>query len=131
MPDPDYVTEELEQASTALADAEILEDGKGSDTAVVNRLYYACFHAAQAVLYAKGFDPTSHRGVSTLFGKEVVLKEEVPRDDGRFLSELWDYREQADYGYDTLDVDLTTLRARTETFVARMSDLVGELEDEE
>lgn len=71
----------------------------------MNRLYYACFHAAQAVLYAKGFDPTSHRGVSTLFGKEVVLEEEVPRDDGRFLSELWDYREQADYGYDTLDVD--------------------------
>ncbi|WP_458210454.1 HEPN domain-containing protein [Haladaptatus sp. NG-SE-30] len=98
MPEADYVDEELDQAQTALADAEILNEGNGSDSAVVNRLYYACFHAAQAVLYAKGFDPTSHRGVSTLFGKEVVLEGDVPRDDGRFLSELWDYREQADYG---------------------------------
>ncbi len=57
MPEDGYVGEELEQAQTALADAKILQEGSGSDTAVVNRLYYACFHAAQAVLYAKGFDP--------------------------------------------------------------------------
>ena len=86
----------------------------------MNRLYYACFHAAQAVLYAKGFDPTSHRGVSTLFGKEIVLGGDAPRDDGRFLSELWDYREQADYGYKPLDLDLSALRTRIETFVDRM-----------
>ncbi|GAA0196830.1 hypothetical protein ACFFQF_32655 [Haladaptatus pallidirubidus] len=54
MPEEDYVGEELEQARTALTDAKILQEGRGSDTAVVNRLYYACFHAAQAVLYAKG-----------------------------------------------------------------------------
>jgi uncharacterized protein (UPF0332 family) len=131
MPEEEYVGEELEQARTALADAKILQEGSGSDTAVVNRLYYACFHAAQAVLYAKGFDPTSHRGVSTLFGKEVVLEGDVPRDDGRFLSELWDYREQADYGYEPLDLDLSVLRARTEAFVDRMDELVDQLRKED
>ena len=30
MPDPDYVREELDQAQTALTDAQILEDGEGS-----------------------------------------------------------------------------------------------------
>ncbi|WP_368411849.1 HEPN domain-containing protein [Haladaptatus halobius] len=95
----------------------------------VNRLYYACFHAAQAVLYANGFDPTSHRDVSTLFGKEVVLEGDVPRDDGRFLSELWDYREQVNYGYEPLDLDLSALRARTEAFVDRMDEFVDQLQE--
>ncbi|WP_164974701.1 HEPN domain-containing protein [Halegenticoccus tardaugens] len=97
----------------------------------VNRLYYACFHAAQAVLYAKGFEPTSHRGVSTLFGKEIVLKGDAPRDDGRFLSELWDLREQADYGYEPLDLDLSTLRSRTDAFVSRMETLANQLREED
>ncbi|RBI60061.1 hypothetical protein DMJ13_20510 [halophilic archaeon] len=85
MPEPEYVTEEFEQALFALANAEVLQNGDGSDEAVVNRLYYTCFHAAQAVLYAKGLDPTSHRGVVNLFGQEVVLEDEASRDDGRLL----------------------------------------------
>lgn len=40
---------ELEQARDALADARVLLTGDGTDAGVVNRLYYAAFHAAQAV----------------------------------------------------------------------------------
>ncbi|WP_255767543.1 hypothetical protein [Haladaptatus halobius] len=35
MPEDEYVGEELEQARTALADAKILQEGNGSDTAVL------------------------------------------------------------------------------------------------
>lgn len=42
--------EELVQARDALADALILRDGGGTPGAVINRLYYPTFHAAQAVL---------------------------------------------------------------------------------
>lgn len=117
----EFVEEEIEQANAALSDAKILLDGGGSPNAVVNRLYYACFHAANAALLSDGHEATSHRGVLTLFGEEVVLAGDVPRDDGRFLNELNDYREQADYGYDTLDVEVHSLHERAEEFVERVA----------
>lgn len=48
-----------------------------------------------------------------------MLAGDVPKDDGRFLNELNDYREQADYGYDTLDVEVSSLYERAEEFVKR------------
>ena len=55
----DYSDEELREARDALADAAVLKD-EGTDKAVINRLYYVCFHAAQAVPYSKGFEPGTH-----------------------------------------------------------------------
>lgn len=51
-----YTEEELSKAREALADAERLADSGGSEDGIVNRLYYAAFHAAQAVLYDRGID---------------------------------------------------------------------------
>lgn len=121
----DYATEELREATDALSDANILRGG-GSDEAIVNRLYYACFHAAQAVLFAKGFEASSHRGVIAIFGREVVQPGEASKDDGRFLNEMRDLREQADYGYDPIHVNADRLFARTEAFVDRMEALVDD-----
>jgi uncharacterized protein (UPF0332 family) len=58
----------------------------------VNRLYYAVFHAAQAVLYDYGENPSSHGDVRRLFGQRVVLEGEVSREEGRLLGTLYDYR---------------------------------------
>ena len=120
----DYAAEELQEARDALSDAAVLRDG-GTDKAVVNRLYYACFHAAQAVLYAKGFEPESHQAVISLFGQEVVLEGEASGADGRFLNELRDYREQADYDHDPIEANIGELFERAEEFVADMEALCG------
>lgn len=66
------IESELQQAKQALADAEGAQNAELSDTVVINRLYYACFHAAQAVLYDRRYNPGSHGGVLSLFGSEVV-----------------------------------------------------------
>lgn len=95
-----------------------------SDEAVVARLYYACFHAANAVLYDRGVEPTSHRGRISQFGQELVVDGPVPRDDGRFLNRLKDLRERADYGYDPIDEDVDELFERAETFVSDLESLV-------
>lgn len=118
----DYAAEELEEAHDALSDAAVLRDD-GTDKALVNRLYYACFHAAQAVLYTKGFEPGSHRAVVSLFGQEVVLDDEASKDDGRFLNELRDLREQADYDHEPIEADTEALFARTDAFVTDMEAL--------
>jgi uncharacterized protein (UPF0332 family) len=58
-----YAAEELSKAREALRDADRLSDGGGSQQGIVNRLYYASFHAAQAALYDRGVAPSSHRAV--------------------------------------------------------------------
>lgn len=118
----EYVEEELKRANEALTDAEILLEN-GSERAVINRLYYACFHTAQAVLYARGFDPDTHGGVLTLFGWEVVRAGDATSDDGRFFNEIQSYRLAADYEHGSMTADVEDLFERTAKFVADMEAL--------
>lgn len=115
---------ELQQARDALDDARVLLEGGGTDAGVINRLYYAAFHAAQAVLYGRGRTPSSHGRVRQQFGQHVVLEGAASREEGRLLGTLYDYRRQADYGDETPTVALQELRADVEAFVDHMSRLV-------
>jgi hypothetical protein len=64
------IENQLRQARQALADADGARDAELSDAVVINRLYYACFHVAQAVLYdptpTAAFVPASARKSSSL-----------------------------------------------------------------
>lgn len=115
--------DQLQQAHQALEDATGAHDAELSDVVVINRLYYACFHAAQAVLYTRGLNPSSHGGVLSLFGSEVIATGDVPRERGRFLNRLSELRKQADYGYGTLDENVDALLSRTDEFVSEMEAL--------
>jgi uncharacterized protein (UPF0332 family) len=134
MPDTDdtnstvTVKREIQQAHQALDDARKARDADISDAAVINRLYYAAFHAIQAVLYDRGFNPTSHGGVLSLFGSEVIAADDAPRKDGRFLNQLSELRQQADYGYEELDEDIDALLSRTQQLVSEMEALCSTLE---
>ena len=44
---------------------------------VANRLYYAVFHAATALLIDKGFSSKTHSGVICILGQEFVMKVET------------------------------------------------------
>lgn len=117
------VEDQLQQARQALDDATGARDAELSDAVVINRLYYACFHAAQAVLYDRGLNLSSHGGVLSLFGSEVIAVDDAPREYGRFLNRLSELRKQADYGYGTLDENVDALCSRTEQFVSEMAPL--------
>jgi uncharacterized protein (UPF0332 family) len=120
----DAVAEQLRQAREALDDAVGAREADLSDTVVVNRLYYACFHAAQATLYDRGHEPESHGGVLSLFGSEVVTEGDADRGRGRFLNDLSTLRKQADYGYGEITEDVDDLVRQTEAFVDAMEQLV-------
>jgi len=126
MSDVDPVSEQVRQARQALDDAHGARDADLSDAVVINRLYYACFHAAQAVLYHRGFEPESHGGVLSLFGSEVVAAGDASRDRGRFLNDLSTLRKQADYGYEPIDENVDSLLSTTESFVDEMEHLVDD-----
>ena len=123
MPDGDelgreHVDDQLGQARQAFDDATGARDAGLSNAVVVNRLYYACFHSAQAVLYDVGCNPTSHGAVLSLFGSEVVMDGAASRSHGRFLNRLSEHRRRADYGSAPIDVDIDNLIERTREFVS-------------
>lgn len=119
-PTNEEVRRELERARDALHDAQVLADGEGTDAGVINRLYYATFHAAQAVLYDRGENPSSHGHVRQGFGQHVVLQGDATRAEGRLLGTLYDYRQAADYGAGSSPGDVGALVEDVEEFVSPM-----------
>jgi len=64
---------------------------------VANRLYYAVFHAVNAMLVIDGIRTGTHKGTSVQFGKSYVLTGKFDRQDGMMYSRLQTMREKADY----------------------------------
>lgn len=120
----DAAQQELERAREALADARVLLEGQGSDVGVLNRLYYAAFHGAQAALYARDKNPSSHGHVRQQFGQHLVLTGRATRDEGRLLGRLYDYRQAADYGEGPPPVNLDALCDDVDELVQHMGELV-------
>lgn len=64
---------------------------------VANRLYYAVFHAVNAMLLIDGIQTGTHKGTSIQFGKSYVLTGVFTRKDGILYGQLQTMREKADY----------------------------------
>ena len=60
---------------------------------VANRLYYAVFHMASALMIDKGFSTKSHAGLICLLGQEFVKRELLNKDDARLASRLMNMRQ--------------------------------------
>lgn len=120
----DDAHQELERARDALTDARVLLAGEGTVAGVLNRLYYAAFHGAQAALYARGRNPSSHGHVRQQFGQYLVLSGEVSREKGRLLGRLYYHRQAADYGDGPPAVNLDELYEDVDEFVQQMDELV-------
>lgn len=119
-PDP---TIELELAYDALNEADVLRN-QGGDRGAISRLYYACFHGAQAVLYDRGFDPQTHGTAIRWFGREVVISGDASEADGSFFNEMYDLRTEADYKQTPPTENVGALYSRTEMFVDDMAALL-------
>lgn len=93
----------------------------------ITRLYFAAFHAAQALLAAHGVEAATHEGVQRLIGLHLVVPGALSKGAGRALSSLLSRRHEADCRL-LVDIDEGTwLRARSEaiTFFDAASEYLG------
>lgn len=74
-----------------------LKDGLPGEAA--SRAYYAVFHAASAVLAAKGMAYTSHSQVIGAFNREMVKTGAFPPATSRTIQRLFEDRQTADYDW--------------------------------
>lgn len=64
---------------------------------VANRLYYASYHAVNAILIRDGYNVRTHNGASSLFRQLYIKTDILPVQVSEHYSLLQTMREKADY----------------------------------
>ena len=117
----------MERANETMQEAGILTE-HGHYNAAINRLYYACFYATQAILLKHHIAATTHAGVKSMFGLHFVTKGIISIEHGKTFNTLFEKRHSSDYeafAYcdKALVDDLTPL---AESFIRRIKELLEE-----
>ena len=86
----------MERADEALEEAAILSE-RCHYNAAVNRLYYACFYAVQALLLKHHITATTHAGVKAMLGLHFVSKGIISIEHGKTFNTLFEKRHSSDY----------------------------------
>ncbi|MBI2432368.1 MAG: HEPN domain-containing protein [Candidatus Hydrogenedentes bacterium] len=117
-PIKDYVDYRVGNARSALEAAQILIDAS-EPLGAINRLYYAAFHAVNALLVTKGLSAAKHKGVRSHFFQNWLKTGVFPKEFATLYDQLFDERNNADYrDFAEIDVtEATALLSATRQFV--------------
>ena len=112
---------EIERAEKIMQQFPILVEQQYWDT-LVNRMYYAAFHAVCALMIHNAIRVHTHRGALIAFNKEFVRTGEFSVDEGHLFSQLEGLRERGDYNcfLDATEDDVIPLIEPLKSFVAKI-----------
>jgi uncharacterized protein (UPF0332 family) len=92
----DLIRHRLTRAGETIEEAELLLHAEKLPGAV-NRIYYAVFYAASALLLKHGLSSAKHAGVIELFHREIVNKGVLDSEFGKILERAFANRTEGDY----------------------------------
>ena len=90
------VTYRYQRANETIKEVPYLKQ-QGYYNTAINRLYYACYYAAIALLIKHGINPSTHAGVKQMIGMHFVATNRLSRESGRCFSLLLERRHSSDY----------------------------------
>ena len=90
---------------------------------IANRLYYAVFHAVNALLIHDGHPVNTHKGIIALFGNYYIRTGLFPSEDGRLYSDLQTIRNNSDYNcsYDATQKEIEPMIDPARNLIKRIS----------
>jgi uncharacterized protein (UPF0332 family) len=94
----------------------------------LNRIYYACFYAVQALLLSIDPAPKSHKGTRMLFLQHFIKANKLPQEYNGFYTRVFDERQFADYT-DVEEFEVESIRSLFENakgFIAYIEKLLEE-----
>ena len=112
-----------EKADLALDDAAFLT-GAGKFGLAANRLYYALYYAASALLLSKGIATKRHSGLMTQIHMHFVKTGILSTDEGALFKVMFSLRHEDDYE-DFIEVE----RADIDEYTPQVTALVKKLKD--
>ena len=86
----------LERAYSTLKEADVMRR-EGFYNVTVNRLYYACYYAAVALLLKNDIQTQTHNGVKTMLGLHFVSTGKLSVRMGKTFGTLFEKRHSGDY----------------------------------
>lgn len=86
----------MERAYDSMKEAQLMAE-KSFYNAAINRLYYACYYAAVALLLTNDIPAQTHSGVKTMLGLHFIAKGKLSSSAGKTLSVLFSQRHSSDY----------------------------------
>lgn len=86
----------ISRAEESIKEAEVMAR-ESFYNAAINRLYYACYYAAVALLLKERIQVNTHAGVKTMLGLHFISKGLIPQQLGRTFQILFDSRHSGDY----------------------------------
>ena len=115
----------LDKAKDTLLDVSIsIQNNRWNNAA--NRLYYACFYAAIALLINDGHEARTHSGVRALLGLHYVKTGIIDEELSQAYQKTFHLRQTGDY--DDLAIvtenDVKPLVEPAEKFIAHVEDLI-------
>ena len=99
---------------------------QGYYNTAINRLYYACYYAAEALLLQNHISASTHAGVKSMLGLHFVSKGILSLDDGKTFNTLLEKRHSSDYeAFAYCDKELIdSLTPRADIFIADIKELL-------
>jgi len=117
----------LERARETFLDVQLAVQNMRWNNAA-NRLYYACFYAAIALLLKDGYETRTHNGVRTLFGLHYVKTGLIDEKLMKAYRKMFSLRQTGDY--DDMVVltedDILELLEPAEQFINAIENLIKE-----
>ncbi len=100
---------------------------------IANRLYYAAYNAASALLIANGDTAQTHSGVIHLFGLRFIKTGALGSDMGKLFHSLFTMRQTGDYDdtYGLTEDDVIPNVEPTGKFIDEVTTLAKELLNED
>lgn len=89
---------ELEKANRTYDEAMLMVGNEYWEGAA-NRLYYALFHAVNALLIHDGHQVNTHKGSHALFGMYYIKTGKLPRQYSSIYQKLEAIRDEGDYNW--------------------------------
>jgi len=121
----EYVRYRLKSALNTYEAAKVLAEN-GFWNSAVNRLYYAVFYSVNALLVKNEIDSVSHSGVRSQFSLHFIKSGKLDRKYGALLSELYDWRQKADYG-NVFDFEPESVKPRFDDVIEMIREIENEI----
>lgn len=86
----------IERAYGSLEEAKLMTQG-GFYNASINRLYYACYYMAVALLLKNNISAQTHSGVKTMLGMYFTSKGKLSISASKIFTTLFEKRHSSDY----------------------------------
>ena len=118
---------ELEKANRTYDAAMIMIEKEHWESAA-NRLYYALFHAVNALLIHDGHQVNTHKGSHAMFGMYYIRTNKLPREYSNIYQKLESIRDESDYNWaynivpEDISEKINTARQMIDTIAAMVKE---------